>query len=599
MKSSGAWMALLMVCGLSARAFVVELNDNGDPLRWHLNPLEPPVPPNPPDQGVHTNVVNPVTKAIRYFLASDAYSTANAPVELNAVRASFAQWQSVPGTLLKFEEGGLVAPGVDINTSDNQNVVFWAKNSTLVNGGLDDISGTLAVTFNSFFPDDNAQAEADIVFNGVQYSWSADFNSADTTQYFIESTATHEIGHFIGLKHSPAGGATMLFHGAGGVNVQAGLSTDEVAAAQWLYGQPSTLAALGRLQGQVTLNGSGMFGAAVVVEEFASGNLIEGTITRTNGDYDLPALLPGKYNVRVTPLDPVNASFHLIRGRDINSERDTAGNYVYDSVVTGFLPATNVAVTLTAGSTLALNFAVASGSPAFRITQIRAPNADPGSFNWSPFPATMRPGQSNYTIGVASADLPASGATLTLAGDGLTLGTPDFQSLAGLNFISVSLSVASNATAGLRSFLVQRGSDVAYANGFLEIQPTVPDFNFDGLDDRFQRQYFPLFTAPEAAPDADPDGDTFNNHSEYIAGTNPTNSLSLLKIDSVVLNTNGSTLAWESVPGKRYQVFGRLDLDNAPWQAVGAPVTAAGATTAFTDATATNGFRFYRVQALP
>ena len=136
MKSRGAWVALLMVCGLSARAFVVELNDSGDPLRWHLNPLEPPVPPNPPDQGVHTNVVNPLTKAIRYFLASDAYSTANAPAELNAVRASFAQWQSVPGTLLKFEEGGLVAPGVDINTSDNQNVVFWAKNSTLVNGGL-------------------------------------------------------------------------------------------------------------------------------------------------------------------------------------------------------------------------------------------------------------------------------------------------------------------------------------------------------------------------------------------------------------------------------------------------------------------------------
>ena len=82
MKSRGAWVALLMVCGLSARAFVVELNDSGDPLRWHLNPLEPPVPPNPPDQGVHTNVVNPLTKAIRYFLASDAYSTANAPAEL-------------------------------------------------------------------------------------------------------------------------------------------------------------------------------------------------------------------------------------------------------------------------------------------------------------------------------------------------------------------------------------------------------------------------------------------------------------------------------------------------------------------------------------
>src|SRR5437870_8313909 len=63
-------LALLVLCAFNARAFVVELNSTDDPLRWHLNPLEPTVPPNPEGQGVHTNVVNPLTKAIRYFLAS-------------------------------------------------------------------------------------------------------------------------------------------------------------------------------------------------------------------------------------------------------------------------------------------------------------------------------------------------------------------------------------------------------------------------------------------------------------------------------------------------------------------------------------------------
>jgi hypothetical protein len=127
----------------------------------------------------------------------------------------------------------------------------------------------------------------------------------------------------------------------------------------------------------------------------------------------------------------------------------------------------------------------------------------------------------------------------------------------------------------------------------------LPDFNFDGLDDGFQRQYFPLFTSPEAGPNADPDGDSLDNRAESVAGTDPTSALSLLKIDRVVMDANGSRLSWESVLGKRYQVFSRLDLQGAPWQAVGSPVTASGATSEFLDVTATNGFRFYRVAVLP
>ena len=233
----------------------------------------------------------------------------------------------------------------------------------------------------------------------------------------------------------------------------------------------------------------------------------------------------------------------------------------------------------------------------FRITHIRQTSPSSNSFV-SSYPATIRPGQSNYFVGVASADLPTCCATLTITGDGLTVGTPTFDTAAGLNAIFVPISVASNATPGLRSFVLQRASDLAYANGFLEILPLVPDFNFDGLDDRFQRQYFPLFTAPEAGPGVDADGDSFNNQAEAIAGTDPTDGQSLLRIDSVVLTANGSTLTWQSVAGKRYQVFSRLNLDNPP-QAVGSPVRADGPSTSFRDESATNAFRFYRVQVLP
>jgi len=573
--------ALLFLMSSGGKAFVVDLNSSGNPLRWHLAP---------PDPDVHTNLVNPASKAVRFFLAADAYSTNNTAAELNAVRAAFGQWQSIPGTILKFEDAGLVAPGVDINTSDNQNAIFWAKNSTIVNGGHDNISGLLGATFNDYF-DDNTQIEADIVFNGVQYNWSADFNSADTGKQFIESTAAHEIGHFIGLQHSPVGGATMLFRSPGGVNVQAGLSSDEIAGAKWLYGLPSTVASLGSVRGNVTVNGSAVFGAAVLAEEIVSGNLIAGTVTRADGSYDLPAMPPGQYGVRVTPLDPAGASLFLIRGGDIAPD--------YGSAATSFLPSSTRPVTITAGTAASQNFALTSGEPAFRVTLVRAPSTNAEVFSRSAFPASMRPGQSNYFIGVGSTNLPTSGATLLITGDGLTLGAPTFDIVSGSNFISVSISVAANATPGLRSFVVQLGNNVAYANGFLEIQSPVPDFNFDGLDDRYQRQYFPLFTAPEAGPNADPDGDGFNNQAEYISGTIPTNALSLLKLETVTLTGNGSTITWQSAAQKRYQVWSRRDIAGDPWQTVGPPVFGTDNLTQFTDTTATNGFRFYRIQALP
>jgi len=385
----------------------------------------------------------------------------------------------------------------------------------------------------------------------------------------------------------------MLFRSPGGVNVQAGLSSDEIAAARWLYGKPSTLATNGSVRGNVTMNGSPVFGAAVLAEETASGNLVAGTVTRADGSYDLSAMPPGQYGIRVTPLDPpvADSTPFLIRGRDIAPAYDSAG--------TSFLPSATTAVTLTAGSTVTTDFAVASGEPAFRITLIRAPGANAESFSRSSFPASMRPGQSNYFIGVASASLPTSGATLLIIGNGLTLGAPAFTNFAGLNFISVPISVASDATPGLRSFVVQLGNQVAYANGFLEIQPPVPDFNFDGLDDRFQRQYFPLFTAPEAGPNADPDGDDFNNRAEYISGTVPTNSLSLLKIESVTLTSGGSIVTWPSAPQKHYQVWSRRDVVNDSWRTVGSPITATNSLTQFADVSATNSFRFYRIEALP
>jgi hypothetical protein len=198
------------------------------------------------------------------------------------------------------------------------------------------------------------------------------------------------------------------------------------------------------------------------------------------------------------------------------------------SAETSFLPAAPAPVSLKAGVTATQNFTVEFGTPTFWVTRLRPPTSDPEYLVQVNAPIAVRPGQSNVWVGVYSPKLPAAGASLSVSGDGLTLGSSTFRAnvFNNLNLISVRISVASNATPGMRSFVVRQGANVAFVNGFLVIPPPIPDQNFDGLDDRFQRQYFPLFTAATAAPTADPDKDGYDNLAEYAAGTNPTNAAS-------------------------------------------------------------------------
>jgi len=588
------WIGLCLgIAALPVPAYVLQYNAGGTARRWNLVTAQP---------GVSTNVVNPATRAIRYFLASDGWSATNTAAELNAVRAAFAQWQSLGGTTIKFEDAGLVAPPVDVNLNDDRNVVFWTKNSTLVNGGNDDIEGAAGVAFTTF-NSGNIILESDIVFNGTTVPipgcanprrWITDASDPSDAcgLTFVEAVALHEIGHLLGLAHSPAGAATMLFRGIYGAgNLQIGLDKDDIAGVRFLYAITRTN--VGAINGTVTKNGSPILGAQVFVQDFAS-NVVAGTVTRSTGAYEVNMLPPGEYQVRIAPLDPA-AGNRLVAGVDIGSD--------FFNADTDHMPTTNISMMVVANVTNTLNLAVQDRTPPFRITYIRAPTASSGSYNWSPLPAKMTIGQSNYHIGVASANLPTANASLHITGDGLILGAATFNPNAfgsGLNFISVPISVSSNATPGPRSFVVsQSGTNVAYANGFLEIQPAFPDYNFDGLDDLFQRAYFPLFTLADAGPNADPDGDGMNNFGEYVAGTIPTNAASLLKVQNLGRTNHTVTVRWGSVVGKNYRVLYSTNPASGSWSNVASVVTAIGTTTALNDTAATNGLRTYRVQVLP
>jgi hypothetical protein len=120
------------------------------------------------------------------------------------------------------------------------------------------------------------------------------------------------------------------------------------------------------------------------------------------------------------------------------------------------------------------------------------------------------------------------------------------------------------------------------------------DSDGDGLVDAWEQQYFGNLSR-DGSGDFDNDG--VSDAYESIAGTVPTNSVSVLKVlPNPVVTSGGATIQWASVAGKTYRLQFKNTLNAAAWQNVPGDVTATGGTASKTDSTASGqAQRYYRV----
>jgi hypothetical protein len=124
------------------------------------------------------------------------------------------------------------------------------------------------------------------------------------------------------------------------------------------------------------------------------------------------------------------------------------------------------------------------------------------------------------------------------------------------------------------------------------------DSNSDGIPDAWALQHFGTINLD---PNGDPDGDVMSNRQEYLAGTDPNDSSSNLRITSIISTSPGTAvdLTWTSVGNRCYYVLESLDLSSLPtWFDSGlGTVSPDGLTTTRLITNTNTPIRFYRIQA--
>jgi hypothetical protein len=228
---------------------------------------------------------------------------------------SFAAWNQAP-----YFQSPFASPTMDQLSSPQNgiNLVCFCASGT---PGFSNTDGTLALTVTT--TSGSEIIGANIFFNptpsGVCFATdggvSACPNSADTVQD-LQTVATHEIGHFMGLDHSAVMRAVMFPFAP---DKQTLLSWDDAAGAAAVYPKSAPDVATGGISGGVSLNGSAVFGVHVFANSTTGNNPFTGfpnlrktpigALTDPNGSYTILGLPPDSYELIAEPLDgPVDDS---------------------------------------------------------------------------------------------------------------------------------------------------------------------------------------------------------------------------------------------------------------------------------------------------
>jgi len=161
------------------------------------------------------------------------------------IDASYSAWETPCCSKFRAQYGGTTASTATAN--NNKIVLSWKESNWDPQFGS--VNVTIGVTLTSVW-NDCTIADAPILFNGVGFTFSNNGNQTD-----LQSIATHEIGHMLGLSHSPIQQATMYAAYIGGTGARS-LHADDIDGVCSLYTKSCTcITSNDCVQGDICQNG--------------------------------------------------------------------------------------------------------------------------------------------------------------------------------------------------------------------------------------------------------------------------------------------------------------------------------------------------------
>jgi uncharacterized protein (TIGR03437 family) len=432
-------LAIILLSIHTTESYVRIQFGGGTPTAWNL-----------------TNPRTPIVENGRVTYTIDSAGSDNIPfseVE-QAITASFQSWEDVPTSTIAFQRKPNFTSDKSLLSGAFE--TFWIENSTIVGGG-GDIAGALAVTFTLFALDNGEIIDASMVFNGNEFTWATD-GRADAID--VQEVATHEIGHSIGLDHSPNAAATMFPRTGQGRVQNRSLSPDDHIAASVIYPTPDFVSSTGNISGRVLdNNGFPIFGAHIGVVD-ANGVAITGVLSQPDGTYSIPGLPPGDYTIYAQPLGSTSNPFF--------NRNNLGGFYRNGNISTDFQTSPNFPVNITAGSTTSFDFSVIRLNPAFESYLVLEPSGQVLRAVGS----TLVQGQNDVFIGVAGPGLPQSGIPISVSGPGITINQILFGNTEnGLPVVAAIVDVSPTAPIGPRNIVIDNGVERTIVTGGFEIIP--------------------------------------------------------------------------------------------------------------------------------